>query len=446
MAPQAKFVEGNLFRHVAVMSLTNSVGLMAVFLVDLINMIYIAWLGREELAAAIGYAGAVLFFTTSFGIGMSIAVGVLVSRAVGARDPAAAREKATTGMVLNIVLGGFFAAAVWLALDPISRALGASGVTLDLTEHYLAIVIPSQPLLMVGMIGGAILRSHADARRAMMMTVWGAVATAVLDPILIFGLGWELTGAALASVAARVVIAGYALQAIIRFHGGFDRITPRQVVADAGPVLALALPAVLTQVATPVGQAIITRMTAAYGEAAVAGMAIAGRLTPVAFGVIFAMTGAIGPIIGQNVGAGRMDRVRRAFWDALIFTGLVILVVSAVLFLLRAPIANLFRAEGLTRELVYLFCGPLALLWFFNGVIFVANAACNNLGRPFWSTLVNWGRHTIGTVPFALWLGGVWGAQGVLIGQSVGGILFGLLSVWLALRAISVPRLAPRRG
>ncbi|MBP9181794.1 MAG: MATE family efflux transporter [Fuscovulum sp.] len=444
--PQAKFVEGNLFRHVAVMSLTNSVGLMAVFLVDLINMVYIAWLGRAELAAAIGYAGAVLFFTTSFGIGMSIAVGVLVSRAVGAREPAVAREKATTGMALNIVLGGLFAAAVWLALDPISRALGATGETLALTEHYLAIVIPSQPLLMVGMIGGAVLRSHGDARRAMMMTVWGAVATAVLDPILIFGLGWDLTGAALASVAARVVIAGYALQAILRFHGGFDRVGPRQVVADAGPVLALALPAVLTQVATPVGQAFITRMTAAYGEAAVAGMAIAGRLTPVAFGVIFALTGAIGPILGQNIGAGRMDRVRRAFWDALIFTGIVILAVSALLFALRAPLAELFNAEGLTRDLVYLFCGPLSVLWFFNGAIFVANAACNNLGRPFWSTLVNWGRHTLGTVPFAWWLGSHWGAQGVLIGQAVGGVLFGVAAVWLALRVIATPRLSPRRG
>ncbi|MFZ1340844.1 MAG: MATE family efflux transporter, partial [Paracoccaceae bacterium] len=194
------------------------------------------------------------------------------------------------------------------------------------------------------------------------------------------------------------------------------------------------------------GQAFVTRATAAYGEAAVAGMAIAGRLTPVAFGVIFALTGAIGPIIGQNVGAGRMDRVRRAFLDALIFTGLVIVAVSGLLFVLRAPIADLFRAEGLTRDLVYLFCGPLALLWFFNGVIFVGNAACNNLGRPFWSTLVNWGRHTIGTGPFALWLGGYWGAQGVLIGQAVGGVLFGLLAVWLALRVIAAPRLSPRRS
>lgn len=440
---QAKFVEGNLFRHVSVMALTSSIGLMAVFIVDLINMLYIAMLGREELAAAIGYAGAVLFFTTSFGIGMSIAVSALVARALGSRDPALAREKATTGLVLGFVFGSVFAAVVWLALWPLVGLLGATGETAALAVHFLQIVVPSQPLLMVGMIGGAILRSHGDARASMMATVWGAVATAVLDPILIFGLGWELTGAAIASVAARVVIAWMALQPIRRKYGGFDRPTPGQVVADMGPVWAIAVPAILTQVATPVGQAFVTRATSAYGEAAVAGMAIAGRLTPVAFGVIFALSGAIGPIIGQNFGAGRMDRVRRAFLDGLVFTGLVIVLVSALLFLLRGPIADLFRAEGLTRDIVFLFCGPLALLWFFNGMIFVGNAVCNNLGRPFWSTVVNWGRHTLGTIPLALWLGQYWGAQGVLIGQALGGVVFGLAAAWLALLAIRSP-VAPR--
>jgi putative MATE family efflux protein len=443
---QAKFVEGNLFRHVSVMALTSSVGLMAVFVVDLINMFYIALLGREELAAAIGYAGAILFFTTSFGIGMSIAVGALVARALGARDPALAREKATTGLVLGFVFGSVFAAVVWLMLGPLVALLGATGETAELAVHFLQIVTPSQPLLMVGMIGGAILRSHGDARAAMMATVWGAVATAVLDPILIFGFGMELTGAAIASVAARVVIAWVALQPIRTRYGGFDRPSVGQVVSDMGPVWAIAVPAILTQVATPVGQAFVTRATSAYGEAAVAGMAIAGRLTPVAFGVIFALSGAIGPIIGQNFGAGRMDRVRRAFLDGLIFTGLVILLVSAILYLLRGQIADAFKAEGLTRDLVYLFCGPLALLWFFNGVIFVGNAVCNNLGRPFWSTVVNWGRHTVGTIPLALWLGQYWGAQGVLVGQAIGGVVFGLVAVWLALQAIRAPVAPMPRG
>ncbi len=439
MPTPAKFVQGNLFRHVAVMSLTASVGLMAIFAVDLINMLYISLLGKEELAAAIGFAGAILFFTSAFGIGMGVGVGALVARALGAGDREGARARATTGMVWGVGFGAVVAVVVWVFVSPLVGALGATGATKDLAVRYLAIVMLSQPLLMVGMIGGAILRSHGAARLAMMTTIWGAVVTAVLDPILIFGLRLELTGAAIAAVGGRIAIAVVAIRPIIREYGGFAGLTPARLLRDLRPLSLIAVPAILTQVATPVGQAFVTRTMAPFGEDAVAGMAIVGRIAPVAFGVIFALSGAVGPIIGQNLGAGRMDRVRRAFLDAVLFTALVIGAVAAVLFLLRGPIAELFGAVGVTRDLVFLFCGPLALLWFFNGVIFVGNAACNNLGHPFWATVVNWGRNTAGTIPFLWWGAGAMGADGVLIGPAIGGVVFGLLAWWLALRAIAHP-------
>ncbi|GGW27650.1 MATE family efflux transporter [Gemmobacter lanyuensis] len=433
---QAKFVEGSLFRHVAVMSLTASVGLMAIFVVDLINMVYISWLRDPVLTAAVGYAGAVLFFTTAVGIGLSVGVSALVARAVGARDPALARDRATAGLVLSAGVGCIFAALVWLFLPAIVGLLGAEGRVGAETLWFLQLSVPGQPLLMVAMVGAAVLRAHGEARRSMMVTVWGAIVLAALDPVLILWANLGLTGAALAGWGSRLAMVVMALWPIWRRHGGFGVVSGR-MIADLAPALgAISAPAVLTQLATPVGQAIITRMVAGYGEAAVAGMAIAGRLTPVAFGMIFALSGAIGPIIGQNLGAKRMDRVRRGFWDALLFCALVIIGMSALLFLARAPIADVFHAEGLTRDLLYLFCGPLSLLFFFNGMIFVANAACNNLGAAFQSTLVNWGRHTLGTVPFALWLGAAHGPQGVLVGQAVGGIVFGLLAVFLALRVM----------
>ncbi|MBT8408953.1 MAG: polysaccharide biosynthesis C-terminal domain-containing protein, partial [Alphaproteobacteria bacterium] len=298
-------------------------------------------------------------------------------------------------------------------------------------------IVPSLPFLMVGMIGGAILRAHGDARRAMMATIWGAVVNAVLDPILIFGLDLELTGAALASVAARIAIGGVALYPIIRFYGGIRPPSLGGLMRDLPAVATIAVPAILTQLATPIGQAYVTRSMAVYGEAAVAGMAIVARMTPVAFGVIFALSGAIGPIIGQNFGAGRHDRVTGAFRDGLIFTALVVVFVSALLFALRGPIVQLFDATGITGELVFLFCGPLALAFYFNGVIFVANAAFNNLGHPFYSTWINWGRHTLGTIPpvilFAAWLG----APGVLIGQAAGGLIFAAVAYLMARRVMS---------
>ncbi len=442
---QAKFLTGSLFRHVTVMSLTASVGLMAIFAVDFIDMLFISMLGKAELAAAVGYAGAILFFTTSFGIGMAIASGAIVARTLGQGDVEAARERATNALIYGVLFGAVFAGFVWLNLGPLVRLLGATGETEVLAIHYLAIIVPTLPFLLVGMMGGAILRAHGDARRAMFATIFGGVVNAVLDPILIFGLNLELTGAALASVAARITIALTALMPLVRHYGGFAWPRPLALLRDLAPVLTIAAPAILTQLATPLGQAYVTRAMAEYGEAAVAGMAIVGRLSVLSFAVLFALSGAVGPIIGQNFGAGNAARVRGTFKAAMVFTGIVVMLISALLFVLRAPIADLFTATGVTRELVYLFCGPLALLFFFNGVIFVSNAAFNNLGHPFYSTWVNWGRHTVGTIPLVMIGAALFGAPGVLIGQALGGVIFGVLA-WVLARRVMAGPVAPVTG
>ncbi|WP_315980934.1 hypothetical protein [Aliamphritea spongicola] len=58
----AKFVQGSTFRHVSVMTLSSTVGLLALFAVDLVDMYFLSLLGQEELAAAIGFSGTLLFF------------------------------------------------------------------------------------------------------------------------------------------------------------------------------------------------------------------------------------------------------------------------------------------------------------------------------------------------------------------------------------------------
>ena len=434
---RAKFLTGSLFRHVTVMSLTASVGLMSLFLVDFVDMLFIAMLGKAELAAAIGYGGTILFFTTSFGIGMSIAAGALVARALGAGDRDLAQKRTASSLILGALFGAGFAGVVWWNLDPLLALIGASAETKRLAMQYLQIVVPSLPFLMIGMMGGAILRAHADARRAMMATIYGGLVNAALDPVLIFGLGLELRGAAIASVLARLTIATAAMLPIMRHYGGILWPSALGLIKDTRHVLAIAVPAILTQLATPVGLAFVTRSMAQFGEDAVAGMAIVGRLSPVAFGVIFALSGAVGPIIGQNFGAGDHARVRRGYLSALWFTAIVIVTVSAALYLLRAPIADLFGATGLARDLIFLFCGPLSLMFFFTGAMFVSNAAFNNLGHPFYSTFTNWGRNTVALVPL-VWAGGaLFGAPGVLVGQSLAGIVFGLWAMWLAQRIIA---------
>lgn len=433
----AKFITGSLMKHVSVMTFTASLGMIALFAVDFVDMIFISMLGNAALAAAVGYAGTILFFTTSIGIGLSIAAGALVARSIGQDNKDRAREYATSVIVIGVVMALAVVAGMLYVLRDVLKGLGASGETLDLAQSYATIILPSMPVILVAMIGGAVLRAHGDARRAMLTTLAGGIVNAVLDPLLIFGLDMGLQGAAVASVFARFTILVTALWPVIRVYDGLAAPKWAFIKRDAKDVSAIAGPAILANVASPVGSAIMTREMAKFGTDAVAAMAVIGRLTPVAFAVVFSLSGAIGPIVGQNFGAGLNDRVRGGFYAALQFVVVYVVIVAALLFLLRGSIAGLFEATGQTLELIYLFCGPLALLWIFNGWIFVGNASFNNLGHPFYSTWINWGRATLGTWPPIYICSAFWGANGVLIGQALGGVVFALFSVWLALRVMN---------
>lgn len=430
--PEPVFLSGSLLRHVAVMSFTASIGLMAIFAVDLIDMVFISMLGHDALAAAAGYASTLLFFTNSINIGLSIAAGALISMALGARNGDEAREFATSVAILAGATGIVLPFFILPNIEGLLGLLGASGDVAIQAAGYLWIIMPSMAVIGVAMTAMAVLRSYGDARRAMYATLFGGLANAVLDPIFIFGFGLDLQGAAIASVASRAVMLGCALYPAIRHHNGFAPPRIALVARDIKAVSAYAVPAVLTNVATPVGSAIIMREMSKFGSDAVAGMAVIGRLMPVAFAIVLALSGAIGPIIGQNFGAGNMDRVRRTFIDSLIFIAVVVLITTVVLYVFRAPIADLFDATGMTRTLVYLFCGPLALVSFFNGATFAANATFNNLGHPIYSTWINWGKNTLGTWPFVMVGAAYWGAPGILIGQALGAIIFAGLAIALA--------------
>jgi putative MATE family efflux protein len=427
---QGKFVTGSTLKHVLNMTAAGSVGLIAIFAVDLLNLFYISLLGQKELTAALGYAGTLLFFVLSLGIGLTIAVSALTSRALGRGERAHAKRLAGASLLWMVVSMTLCAALVFPFLDPLLRLLGATGVTADLAVRVSRIVLPSAPVLGAGMCLGALLRALGDGRRSMYVTLGAGAATALLDPLLIFGFGWGLDGAAIATVLARFVMVGIGLYGVVRVHKLFawpDVATLRETFK---PFFAIGLPSVLTQVATPVGNSFVTAAIAPFGDSAIAGWAVVVRIIPVAFAVLFALSASVGPIIGQNLGANRHDRLRSTVADSLKLVVVYVLGVWLLLAVCSSLIADLFGATGQGREVIVFFCVFVAGSYVFNGAVFVANAAFNNLGFVLYSTALNWGRATLGVVPF-IWLGAHYGGlSGVLAGYGLGVVLFGVLGVW----------------
>lgn len=434
---QAKFLTGSTMRHVAVMTATGSIGLVAIFAVDALNLFYISMLGVQELAAAIGFAGTLMFFTVSVSIGFTIAASALVSRALGRGDRAEAARMGGASLVFMGLTSLAMVAAIWPFLESLVGFLGATGETKRLATRFLQIVIPSTPLVALGMCATGILRGTGDARRSMYATLVSGLAAAVLDPIFIFYFEMGLDGAAVSTVLSRIALLGVALHGAHKVHRLVALPDWARLKAAARPFFAIGVPAMLTQIATPVGNAYVTIEMARFGDDAVAGWAIVGRVIPVVFGVIFALSGAIGPILGQNYGARQYDRLNGAMRDALIFVTVYCLAAWLLLALLASPIATLFGATGEARELIVFFCVFAAGSFLFNGALFVANAAFNNLGFPTLSTVFNWGRSTLGTIPF-VWLGAEYhGAKGVIGGWGLGAVLFGIVAVIVAFRVVA---------
>jgi len=431
-APPAVFTEGSTMRHVVGMTAASSIGLMSVFLVDLLSLLYVSRLGDPNLTAAVGFATQVLFFAVSINIGLSIAIGALVSRVIGAGDTRGARRLATSGLVHVALVTAAASLAALVLRHRILELLGARGESLEVAATYLAITLPATILLGLGIGLGAILRAAGDAKRAMYVTLAAAIVTAALDPILIFGFGLGVTGAAIVSVVARLVAVAVGFYAAAVVHDLISRPRLAAVLGDTQPMLTIAVPAVLTNLATPVANAYAMRVFAQFGDPIVAAFAIIDRLSPVVFGVLFALSGSVGPIMGQNLGARLFTRVRMVLTDCLAFAAVYVVTVSALLFLAAPLIVEMFSATGATASLVRFYCVYGGGLWVFLGAIFVANAAFNNLGFAFLSTLFNWGRATLGVIPFVTLGATHFGPEGGIVGLILGSALFGVGAVLAA--------------
>ncbi len=432
-----KFITGSLLRHILVMSGAGAIGLMAMFVGDLANIYFLSLLADQAIVAAVSYASSIVSLTIYIGVGLAIATTATVSPALGAGYRVRARRLSVNALLWAFVVSVSLAVAMWVAVPSLMSLLGAEGRTHSLASDYLRIIILGLPPIGVGITSVAILRSNGEPRRAMLLTISGALANIALDPILIFGFELGIHGAAIASTVARYMMCSLALYYLIRVHHLLGRPKYKLWLKDAPLLAVVAIPAIATNAATPTANAYITSAISDFGDGAVAGWGIIGRIMPVAFGAVFALTGSVGPIIGQNFGVRDHARMHRTLTLSLCVMVGFTFVAWLVLALMSNSIVSAFHAEGDAATLILLFCRWLSPLFVFLGALFVCNAVFNTLGRPHFSTALNWTRATLGTIPFVMVGAHYYGAPGVLIGMMLGGIFVGLLAIMLAYRLLA---------
>jgi len=271
-----------------------------------------------------------------------------------------------------------------------------------------------------------------QAKQAMYLTIIGGVVNAVLDPLFIFGLELGIQGAAIATVISRVAMLSYGVYIVVYRHKFLEKPQRGELKSVWDSFRRVAVPSVLTNLATPIGVIYVTFMMASFGDGAVAGNAILSKIQPLAFCGLFALSGAIGPIIGQNLGAKFADRILQVLNGTIGLIFVYCLAMSLLLFLATEFLVFAFSATGDAAHLIRAFCWGLSTVFIFNGLTFCTNTMFNNLEVAHWATFINFAKATIFTVPF-VHLGAAWGgAIGVWCGLWVGSAIIAVAGVWLA--------------
>ncbi|WP_424927733.1 MATE family efflux transporter [Amaricoccus tamworthensis] len=416
--------QGPIWKALARISAPVSFGIFSVLSVGVADAWFLGQLGATPLAA-IGFIFPVTAAFTSLAIGLSAGANATVSQSIGGSD-----SRETTARYglhafgLGVIMATVTALVVWLTFPMLFGLMGAKSGVLDEIALYMPFWALSFPLLVTMMIVNAIFRAYGSGTVSALLMVLAAVINIALNPVLIFGwgpvpgLGTE--GAAIASAIGRGTAAIIGITYALRCGYLDFTVSIFTGIRDSlGQLLRVSVPAALSNAINPAGMAFVTAAVATLGDAAVAGFGAATRVQSVALVPLLALSAGIGPVVGQNWGAGSEDRARAAVrqsWLMCLGYGALL---GASLFLLAEPIASAIASDAEAAQFTRDYLTFVGWSLFGYGILVTANAAMNARSKAVHSMSLSLSRILLVYLPLA-WAG-VWlfGYPGILFAAIV---------------------------
>ena len=437
-----KLVEGSVRDSLIRMTTPMIIGMLMMFTFNLVDTLFISFLGTEPLTA-ISFTFPVAFTVLSMAIGLGIGTSAVVGKYLGRGDVARAKEAATVINYISLAMACLMVALCWLFLDRIFGLLGASAELLVLIREFMVIWLPGSLLMVLMMTGNSILRANGNTRTPSMLMAAAGFSNAVLDPLLIFGLGpfpaLGIQGAAWATVISWGLAVAYLFRLLIFDQELIARQLPTAAAmrSSGGEMLRIGIPAAGANMMTPLAAGVMTAVAAGFGNNAVAALGVGGRIEPIATLLILAMSTSLPPLISQNCGARRIDRVIEAYWLSIRFVLVWQLLVYALLALTAPLIAEVFSDDPEVISTIRLFLWIMPLGFGMQGVIILTNSSLNAMHMPMSALWLSIARFFVFYVPLA-WLGSVYfGLWGFFAGAVAGNLLMGLVSLITFNRAVT---------
>ena len=345
--------KGNITRNLLAMSVPTVCGMLGQTLYDVIDLM---WIGRISTRAVAG----VTLFTTIFWFVevLNEVIGVssiaLITQSVGAGDQEHTARVVEQTIVFKVFTAIIAAALMYIGLGPALRFFTSDPEVLRSAMDYGHLRIFFLPIFFATFSCFTALRSTGDPGSQMWIMLGSTILNAVLAPVFMFqeiplvggrGLGMGVFGAALATVIAITLsfVVGFSLlmsgraRVKLSLRGLFvlDRAIDRKLIM-------IGLPSGGEMLARQFAALVTTKFAAFYGTAAIAALGIGNRIAGLVFMPLFGLMSGGGTIVGQCLGANRLDRAERTARATSIIGGTTVSLAMLVAFIFPRPILGLF--------------------------------------------------------------------------------------------------------
>jgi putative MATE family efflux protein len=405
---------------------------------NLVDTFFIGMLGSEELAA-IGVTFPVVFIFIAIASGLSVGSMALISQAIGARKMKRANNVAEHSLVIATIAGIAIAVLGVLFSPPLFHYMGVRGEVLGMTIQYSNLIFFGFVFLFIGFISQGIIQAGGDTVTPTRNLFISIVVNIILDPLFIFGIGpfpaMGLVGAGLATVLGRLV--GAILNILHVFSGrAAVKIDPKCFSPNPSiflRIVRIGLPSSISHSINSIGMILLMGLVGSFGTAAIAAFGVGIRLESLAILPVIGLVNALIPFVGQNLGAGRTDRAKKATTLSCYAVILFMLIFTALWFFVPRIIFSPFTSDAAVLYIGESFFRIISFGYVFLGISFILGAAFQAAGRTGLQLWVNGLRWAL-AIGIAYTLVSGFGLDGVWVGFPIGNF-FGFLVSFVLLHS-----------
>ncbi|NMB01483.1 MAG: MATE family efflux transporter [Firmicutes bacterium] len=428
---------GNMYNVLITLSIPIIINSLIQTLYNLADGLWVSRISSVHFAAT-AFVWPVNFLFISLGIGLSIAGTSLLSQLVGKGDWKSAKNYASQLVALSLIASVFFTILGYLTTPLIVPLMGATDDLAKYAIIYLRITFLDLPFLFLFFNINSMMHSQGDTITPMILSATSAVLNVVLDPIFIFTFNWGIAGAAWATLVSRALLAVVGFVILFgkknklkpdfkgfRFNGGIVR-----------EIVQVGLPSSIGQSGASLGFIVLNGFIASYGTATLAAYAMVNRITSLVMQPAMGMGQALTTIVGQNIGADQMPRVKEAFIKALKLAILIGVVGCLILIAFDEPILTFFMQAKddpavIELSLTYLFYVSLSMP--LMGIFSVFQGLYQGTGNTKYSMSMEVGRLWFVRLPLILLLGHftTWESTGIWFSMSFSNVVVCLYGYWI---------------